>query len=124
MNRRNQWLLAVIGVLVMVIAGRVWLGLRAPPQLPPDAEVFKTVDALFTAVTAHSETHLAACEQRLAAYQQRGLLPAAAAKRLETVIATARAGDWREAAERLYEFMQGQRRAAAATSSAPQSVTS
>jgi hypothetical protein len=90
--------------------------MRSPPQLPPDAEVFKTVDALFTAVTAQSDTHLTACEQRLAAYKERGLLPPAAAKRLERVIATARAGEWREAAERLYDFMQGQRRQAAAAS--------
>lgn len=110
MNQRNKWLLVVLGVLVVAIAGRVWLGMRSQPQLPPNAEVFKTVDALFTAVTAHSEKHLTACEVRLATYKDKGLLPPAAAKRLDRVIATARAGEWRQAAERLYDFMQGQRR--------------
>jgi hypothetical protein len=71
----------------------------------------RTVDALFTAVTARDEKLLAQCEQRLHAYRDAGKLPQSAARHLDGVIATARAGSWRPAAERLYSFIQRQRRA-------------
>src|SRR5436190_23598139 len=110
MTNRNKITLTVLGILIVVISMRGWFGLRSQPQLPPSDEVFKTVDALFTAVTARDERHLAACEKRLTKYTQAGELPAGASKRLKAVIATARSGKWEPAAHRLYDFMQGQRR--------------
>ena len=76
----------------------------------PDAEVFETVDALYTAVRNRDEARLTQCEARLAGYRAAGKLPKAAADRLDGVIAKARAGDWQPAAERLYDFMLAQRR--------------
>jgi hypothetical protein len=111
MSHRTKISWTIFALLACVIAGRAWLGWRSQPQLPANQEVFKTVDGLFTAVTAHDEKRLALCEQRLVAYQQRGALPPAAFKRLQGVIATARQGEWETAARRLYDFMHNQRRA-------------
>src|SRR5437899_11068560 len=88
-----------------------WAWWDRPPQMGSDKEVFKAVDALFTAVTARDEKLLADCEQRLLALRDGGRLPDAAATYLDRVIQTARAGQWQTAAERLYDFMKAQRRA-------------
>src|SRR5258708_4692667 len=39
-------------------------GCGRPPQMGADKDVFATVDALFTAITAHDEKQLSQCEQR------------------------------------------------------------
>jgi hypothetical protein len=75
-----------------------------------DEDVFKTVDALFTAVTARDAKLLRQCEQRLQALQGAGKLPGDAADYLAGVIRKARDGKWESAAERLYGFMTRQRR--------------
>ena len=110
MNTTRKTILAIVGILAIAVAVRGWYAMRSQPQLAASNEVFTTVDALFTAVTAHDQQRLAACEQRLEKYKAAGKLPAAAAKRLNIVISTARAGEWESAAKRLYDFMLGQRR--------------
>jgi hypothetical protein len=75
-----------------------------------DPEVFKTVDALFTAVTSRDEKRLAECEQRLFALIDAGKVPPAASAYLGQVIGTARAGRWESATQTLYDFMRAQRR--------------
>lgn len=110
MTRRNQIGLIFLGLLTLAVAARVWFWRGAPPQLLASDEVFKTVDGLFTAVTAHDTKRLAACQERLDKYKQHGALPPAAAKRLDKIIALARDGQWDPAARALYDFMQGQRR--------------
>src|SRR5437868_7295529 len=87
-----------------------WAWWDRPPQMGSDKEVFKTVDALFTALTARDEKLLADCEQRLRALRDGGNLPEAAGTYLEGIIHTARASTWQTAAVRLYEFMPAQRR--------------
>jgi hypothetical protein len=110
MTNTHKTLVAVCSLLILLVAFRAWLGFRSQPQLPASNEVFTTVDALFTAVTAHDQQRLAACEKRLEKYKAAGSLPGPAAKRLDSVIATARSGQWESAAKRLYDFIQGQRR--------------
>ena len=107
-TRRVAW--AVLGTLGLLLAVGVVLSLRSPPQMGPDAEVFETVDALYTAVRNRDDARLTQCEARLAAYKAAGKLPPAAAASLDGVIAKARRGDWQPAAERLYDFMLAQRR--------------
>jgi hypothetical protein len=103
-------LFAVLSLLLVVGVG-VWLWMiQPPPQLANDPEVFDTVDALFTAVTAHNERLLGECESRLKSHQSAGKLPDAAASSLDAVIRRARSGAWQPAAEQLYTFMMGQRR--------------
>jgi hypothetical protein len=109
-SARGRVGLIVFGVIVAgVVAAVVW-GLRSPPQIGTDHDVFNTVDALFTAVTARDEKRLGECEERLRGYREAGKLPADAADELDAIIRKARSGSWQSAAERLYSFMQAQRR--------------
>lgn len=109
-NQRPKLLIIGAGAaIVMVAAISVWY-FRAPPQMGTDAEVFRTVDALYTAVTARDEKLLAQCEKRLGSLKQAGKLPESASSYLDGVITMARQGRWRPAAERLYDFMKAQRR--------------
>ena len=89
-----------------------WASFARPPQLGADERVFDAVDALFTAIRARDERLLADCEQRLSAYEQDGKVSAQAAGYLNDVVVMARAGEWRPAAEKLYDFMKAQRRTA------------
>jgi hypothetical protein len=100
--------LAAGGVAILALC---WvLGWGGPPQLGVDREVIKTVDALFTAVTARDERLLGQCQQRLDAHKGAGKLPPEASDYLDGIIQKARAGQWESAAQRLYEFMEAQRR--------------
>jgi hypothetical protein len=119
MNSAPKTFLTIFCVLAVALALRGWFALRSQPQLPASDEVYNTVDALFTAITAHDQARLTACEQRLTQYESAGHIPAAAAKRLTSVINSARAGEWDSAAQRLYEFIQGQRREISAMSKTP-----
>lgn len=85
-------------------------GCSNPPQMGPDKDVFNTVDALFTAITAHDAKQLAQCEQRLKDYHASGKLPESAFSYLTDIMATAHDGKWQSAAETLYSFMLAQRR--------------
>jgi hypothetical protein len=114
MNSGKQVALAILALLIAVLSARAWFGIRSQPQLAASPDVYKTVDALFTAVTAHDEQRLAVCEKRLEGYRAAADLPEPAWKRLKGVIAIAHGGDWEKAAHRLYEFMQGQKREAVA----------
>jgi hypothetical protein len=98
---------AVAGPVVLVWLFIWW---SRPPQMGADEEVSRTVDALFTAVTARDEKLLGQCEQRLRAARDAGTLPTGAADYLDGIIRKARAGRWESAAGRLYEFMRAQRR--------------
>jgi hypothetical protein len=107
--RERAVLLGLAGAAVVGVTAII-LGLRPPPQMGPDRDVFMTVDALFTAVTARDVGRLADCAGRLRAYRESGRLPSVAADELDSIIAKAQSGSWDKAAIRLYEFMKGQRR--------------
>ena len=78
--------LALGGVAaVTIVAVMAIFYFRAPPQMGPDAEVFRTVDALYTAVTARDEKLLAQCEARLKTLKQAGKLPESASSYLDGV---------------------------------------
>jgi len=108
-QRRNLLALSFAAVATVALA-LYFLGFGRPPQMGADEEVFRTVDALYTAVTARNPKLVDDCEQRLHSLKGAGKLPAPAATHLENIIATTRADQWRPAAERLYTFMYAQRR--------------
>jgi hypothetical protein len=107
-NSRIAWALlalAAIGLVAILV-----VALHRPPQMGADEEVFRTVDALYTAVASRDEKRLAECERRLQGYRAEARLPDSAADVLDGIIKKARAGKWEAATERLYDFMLAQRR--------------
>ena len=108
--RRNLVPVAVLGSLTIFLAAILWFALRPPPQMGTSEAVFRTVDALYTAVRNEDLPRVAECEAKLRSHRADGKLPQAAADTLDGVIAEARSGRWRPAAESLHAFMQGQRR--------------
>src|SRR5258706_503275 len=82
-NQRPKYL-AFGGIAAVAIVGAIgFFYFRAPPQMGSDAEVFRTVDALYTAVTARDEKLLAQCEARLNSLKQGGKLPDGASSYLD-----------------------------------------
>jgi hypothetical protein len=108
-------LVAAVGGLVLLACWLVWWG--RPPQIGADREAVRTVDALFTAFTSRNATRLAQCEERLHALKDAGKLPQHAADHLDGLIKIARGGNWRGAAQRLFDFMKAQRREGASIAS-------
>lgn len=92
-------------VLIAVVLYFRW----SPPQLSGDEAVFKTVDAMYTAIRSHDSARLAECEMRLDGYQQAGRLSEPARAHLRGVAADASRGGWDVAARTLYRFMLAQR---------------
>jgi hypothetical protein len=101
--------------VILLLCWFVWW--TKPPQMGADEEVFATVDALFTALTARDEKLLGQCEQRLHALKDAGKMPGDAWDYLAGIMQMARAGRWESAAERLYGFMKAQQREGASESS-------
>jgi hypothetical protein len=99
------------GILgVMVLAASIGAGCGSPPPLGPDKEAFKTVDALYTAISLHDLDQLKRCQERLKALREAEKLPAPAFEALEAIITAANDGRWESSQERLAAFMEGQRR--------------
>ena len=107
---RNRLATIVLGILAVVAIVFLMQFLRSHPQVGADEEVFKTVDALFTALTSRDNQRLSDCEQRLQSYRDAGTLPSSAAKKLDGIIKQARAGEWEASVRKLYDFMLAQRR--------------
>ena len=105
-RERTAWY--VVGGLVLVAAVVLFFALRPTPQLGTDEAVFKTVDALYTAVRNRDEPRVSDCEKRLHEYRDGGTLSQDASDQMDGVIARARAGKWESAAERLYDFIRAQ----------------
>ncbi|MFO1094581.1 MAG: hypothetical protein U0992_14945 [Planctomycetaceae bacterium] len=108
-DRRRFWLFGAGGALAfLVLALQVWAH-WPPPQMQTDEQVFNTVDALFTALTARDTTQLNDCARRLKTYHAEGRMSDAVADRLDEILEQARGGEWEPAAHTLYDFILGQR---------------
>lgn len=107
---RNRILTGVAVIVVMSLMVLLARSFMSPPQMGVDDEVFKTVDALFTAITSKDKKRLDDSDNRLKSQRESGRLPAAAAKSLEAIVKQARTDQWDPAAHRLYDFMLAQRR--------------
>lgn len=108
-DRRRKTLVSAGGLVALIsLAYSIWVCWPAP-QLTTDEQVFNTVDALFTALTARDATRLEECEQRLTEYHAEGRISDAVAARLDAIVKQARHGGWEPAARTLYDFIMGQR---------------
>lgn len=110
-NERRVWIATAALAAAGVVLGAVWLWWdREPPQMGSSDEVFAAVDGLFTAVNARSETLLEQSDARLQKLAASGQLSADAASFLTELISECRAGGWAGSAQKLYGFMEVQRR--------------
>jgi hypothetical protein len=109
-NRERVAVYVVAGLLAAGALAALVAFLNRPPQMGADEDVFREVDALYTAVRMKDEKRLGECEARLHTHRDAGKLPADPAKFLDRVIGKARGGKWDSAAETLYDFMLAQRR--------------
>ena len=110
-TRLQRLALMILLVIATASAGVVALVyFNRPPQMGTDEDVFRTVDALYTAVRMQDAGRVASCETRLLEYETCGKLPKESADYLKRVIVKTRDGRWERAAEQLYEFMLAQRR--------------
>lgn len=100
---------AAAAVCALVITAAYW-SWTSTPQLAPSDEVYASVDALFTAVTARRAELVAQCETELASLQREGKIPQPAWQRLSRAIALAKSENWEPAAKDLYRFIERQRR--------------
>ena len=105
----RTWLIATAVVLSAIVFAFVLWFRSPPPQLDVDERVFKTVDALFTAIRSRDLSRMEDCDRRLKTYREEGRISDAAAGSLDDIIQQARGGQWEPAAKRLYDFMRGQR---------------
>jgi len=92
-------------LLALVIAG-----CGAPAQIGPDPEVFKAVDALYTAISLRETKLVDSCLEKLKEHRAAGKLPEGAFSALEAMIEEGKGGAWEDAQTRLSRFMEGQRR--------------
>ena len=107
---RYRIVLSSFVALAIVAGGALYFGWRTPPQMGSSQDVFTAVDALFTAIGNQDAKRLGECESRLRAANEAGKLPSPAWDYIRRVIAQARSGGWRPAAETLYKFMLAQQR--------------
>jgi hypothetical protein len=84
-------------------------GCGGPAQIGSDEEALKAVDALYTAVSTRRIELLDDCAARIDELHSKKKLPDAAFHQLKPLIAEARAGEWKTALRKLYDFMRGQR---------------
>ena len=98
--------LGIVGLAVVF----GFVGCYRPAQMGADPAVFRTVDALYTAVTMRDANLVSRCQQELEGLRREGRLPASAAEDLESVVAMTRRDQWERAAGRLHDFMLAQRR--------------
>lgn len=83
-------------------------GCGGAPQVGPDREAIKAVDALYTAVGLRDARLVAECAARLDALRDAGRLPAPASRALGSIVAEAQAGRWEPAQGRLIALLEGQ----------------
>lgn len=88
-----------------------WLmtGCQRAPQIAHDPAVFKELDALYTAITAHNPELLRASVSRLEELHQAGQLHQSGYSRLTTITRQAAQAEWDPAAQALFELMRTQR---------------
>lgn len=97
-------------IIAVMLLGVITGGCGSHAQIGTDPETFKTVDALYTAVSLREPKLVDQCAERLKALQAAGKLPEAAHTTLEGLMSEAKAGGWESSQERLARFMEAQRR--------------
>jgi hypothetical protein len=98
------------GALGLIAAVVLAAGCGRAPEMGPDRETFKTVDALYTAVSLRDTVQLDRCAATLEGLRAAERLPGRAHGALAGIIGVARQGEWESARQELRDFMLDQRR--------------
>ena len=106
LTRRRFCILVALGMSVNLLAG-----CSPVPQVLTDEAVFGELDALYTAVTTKRRDLLQQCQQRINTLHTEKRLSDAGFAEIEAIIELTEDDDWNDAAQRLYDFMRGQRKA-------------
>ncbi len=104
MMRRLHGATAVALLAALALAG------CGPTQIGPDAEAFKAVDALYTAISLREPERVDSCVETLRSLHKDGRLDEAAFEELSKMSDEAKGGEWEPVQSRLASFMRGQRR--------------
>jgi hypothetical protein len=101
----------VLLILVSCLGITALSGCGSPPQVLTDEAVFGELDALYTAVTSKRRNLMEDCQKRITKLHDEQRMSDAGFEEIEAIIALAEQDKWTPAAERLYAFMRGQRKA-------------
>ena len=104
-TQRGSFFVLICGVCLLAAGG-----CGSPPQMSDDPTSFKEVEALWTALGSKRADLLTQTEKSLNALHTAGKLPDDAHQSLQSIVDTAKAGDWQSARTTLRAFMEGQRR--------------
>ncbi len=107
---RNRVRVSVVW-LCLGLSVFMFAGCSRVPQVLTDEAVFGELDALYTAVTTKRRDLLTDCQQRIKKLHDEKRLSDAGHKEIQAIVALTEQDKWRPAAERLYDFMRGQRKA-------------
>jgi len=99
-----------LAVLLTSLLVPVGAGCGRPPQIGPDPDAFKAVDALYTAVSLRDPGLVAGCRAKLKGLRDEGKMPPTAFASLEGILDEAGQKKWESAVSHLARFMEGQRR--------------
>ena len=99
---------AIIGAVAILLCGLTYWAWTDTPQLKADGDVYASLDALFTAVTARRESLVANCESKLAVLHSEGKIPEQAWKRISHVIELTRSREGEIAVKAPYTFIERQ----------------
>ena len=101
-NSGRNYLIAFAFIAVLLGGYQTWRWYSTPPHLGASPEAKKTLDGLFTALTARDEAKLATCMERIEVHFAEGKLSEKAINELRTCCQMAKADSWEKAAKRLY----------------------
>ena len=101
-HTRRNYLLALGFAVVLLGLFQAWRWYATPPLLQASPDATKTLDALFTALTARDTAKLATCMKRIEVHFAEGKLSKKATNELRICHELAKAESWDEAAKRLY----------------------
>lgn len=85
-------------------------GCNRVPQVLSDEAVFGELDALYTAVTTKRPDLLKECQRRIANLHDEKRMSDAGYKEVQAIVTLSEQNKWSSAAQRLYDFMRGQRK--------------
>ncbi|MCA9159463.1 MAG: hypothetical protein KDA72_14105 [Planctomycetales bacterium] len=101
-NKPADYAVGIALVAVLLVGYQAWRYFSLPPKLQASVEATKTLDAMFTALTARDSAKLATCMNRIESHFAAGKLGRKATAELRYCAELANQGSWDQAAKRLY----------------------